>query len=134
MRTAILVGIIGELRFHKAAVLEDLICCRPYADFYGYDFITDHMGTLNRVQVKAASAPTEKGGNSYKFHLANVSFDFIAMQPGDTRSWYIMPVKELLKLGKNGTTVNLHVGEGRRWSKYKDAWHLLKEKRKCGKK
>jgi hypothetical protein len=117
----------AELRFMTRATALGLRVTKPWGDNSPYDLATDHRGRFRRVQVKCTIC---KRDNSYVCGLSanHVPYrpdqiDFIAAYVIPTDTWYILP----LKATHNQLDIVLspHRKNGK-YSKYQEAWHLLK--------
>ena len=97
-------GDLGEVAFlHKATEL-GLMVAQPYGTTHAFDFIVQGGQNIYRVQVKAA-AHLRKGlyavnvcrsqGGKLRPYLAS-EIDFIAVYIISERTWYIVPVREVV--------------------------------------
>jgi len=127
-------GDLGEVAFlHKATEL-GLMVAQPYGTMHAFDFIVQGGQNIYRVQVKAA-AHLRKGlyavnvcrsqGGKLRPYLAS-EIDFIAVYIISERTWYIVPVREVVDRrmlmfrpkGFDGRDLYGH---------YREAWRLLSE-------
>ena len=127
-------GDLGEVAFlHKATEL-GLMVAQPYGTMHAFDFIVHGAQSIYRVQVKAA-AHLRKGlyavnvcrsqGGKLRPYLAS-EVDFIAVYIISEKTWYIVPVREVVDRrmlmfrpkGFDGRDLYGH---------YREAWHLLSE-------
>lgn len=109
---------------------------RPWGDSAHYDLIVESDGCWLRVQVK--STMMRRSPNSYAFSLRGCQnnryrrgdFDYIAGYIIPLDIWYIIP-EEDAEIGK--VTLCVMPGSPRnRYETYREAWHLLKQKRCTG--
>ena len=117
----------AELRFMLHAAELGFRVTKPWGDNAPYDFILEYQGRFYRVQVKCTLF---RRGHSYKCHLDSngVAYtpdqiDFIAAYVIPEDTWYLLPIAkvaghpDILLTPQNGSS---------KYSKYKEAWHLLK--------
>jgi len=123
-------GNIAELRFLLKAIDLGLNVSYSYGETARYDFITDYLGRLSRVQVKSCWEGTIRNNTvSYVINLHSLSgsykeseVDFIAGYLAPLDLWYIIPIAEVA--GKSGITIYPHTEDI--YQKYRKAWELLR--------
>jgi len=127
-------GESAEMRFLARVTELGMTVTRPWGDSLYYDMAVEWEGCLQRVQVKST---LRRRSNSYYFTLRGAihrytteDFDFIAAYVIPADIWYIVPAEVAL------TNINqMCVTPGSKTSRYepyREAWHLLKEKRCAG--
>ena len=121
-------GQIAELRFWTEAVRRGVIVSKPH-EGSRHDFIVDCGTRLWRVQVKSTNQPWRRGyqvstkGSSGGPYSAR-EMDFLAAYVTPLKHWYIIPHRAI----KGALTICL--GPNSRFARYRDAWHLLLNKRR----
>jgi hypothetical protein len=121
----------AEMRFLARVAERGMTVTRPWGDSSHYDLIVECEGCWLRVQVKSS---LRRRSNSYYFTLRGAihrytteDFDFIAAYLVPADLWYIIPAEVALI---NGTQMCITPGSARsRYALYREAWHLLKQKR-----
>ena len=106
---------------------------RPWGDSLHYDVVLESEGCWLRVQVKST---VSRKNNSYPCTLHGASapytkedFEFIAAYIIPLDIWYIIPTEAAIR-GKE----KLYLTPGSpktRYAPYREAWHLLREKRRA---
>lgn len=116
-----------ELQFMARAQSHGLNVLQPWGDSLQYDFIVEHNGRFHRVQVKSTSRHGECGydcntrhGQGLIYHAGKVDYFAVFVLPEDL--WYIIPFRAI---AKRGIRVNPR-RPGSKYSRYMEAWHLLK--------
>lgn len=108
-------GDCSELTFVIEAMRRELVVCKPYGDNAKYDVITEHLGRINRVQIKSTSTATPTGWR------ANTSFggatrrgfytvehcDIIAVHAVIPDTWYLVPVEQVTSAMTSVTEADL---------------------------
>ena len=136
-------GDLGELAFVLAATSKGLPVAKPFGDCRRYDLIVDSGRRLLRIQVKSAFSRSNRG--SYQVQASRHTaptrlpysadeIDFVAAYIAPRDIWYLVPVGVLLTgpcicLYPDGTKKKKDEGTAR-YEKYREAWHLLDERRK----
>src|SRR5580698_176684 len=117
----------AELRFMTRAAELGLRVTRPWGDNAPYDLAIDHRGRFLRVQIKSTLCQRD---NSYVCTICanHVPYtpdqiDFIAALVIPTNDWYILPIKATNH--QQDVVLSPHRPNAK-YSKYKEAWHLLK--------
>jgi hypothetical protein len=127
-------GELGEAAFmHKATSLGFPLAL-PYGHLHRYDFIVESGKNLWRVQVKTSSYLLR---GSYRFCInhrpkgaarayTESEIDFVAVYIIPEKTWYILPVRELVV---HDTLRFRPTGHSRMdpCGYYREAWHLLRE-------
>ena len=117
----------AEMCFLPRATEEGLRVSKPWGDNDSYDVVTEYRRKFNRVQVKCTMY---KRGLSYACGIAaeNVPYtieqiDFIAVYVIPVDTWYILPLRATHHHVE--VVLSPHL-ENSKYSKYREAWHLLK--------
>jgi len=130
-----------ELQFMARAAHHGLTVSKPWGDTARYDFIVEHRGRFQRVQVKSTTScpPSYKtnqpGGyvcglvshppsskNSTRLYRAT-EIDFFAFYIVPEDLWYIVPFAEMRRCRY---TVYLNPYERKnKYFRFMEAWHLL---------
>jgi PD-(D/E)XK endonuclease len=126
----------AEMRFMARAAEHGLTVTKPFGDCCRYDFVVEYNGCLLRVQVKAT---TSKQYGSYACNLrtgrgrmyAENEIDFLAAYVIPLDVWYIFPAEVAINY-RSLVILSPHL-ENARHARFREAWHLLKEKRCSGK-
>jgi len=137
-------GDLGELAFVLAATAKGLPVAKPFGDCRRYDLIVDSGRRLLRIQVKSAYKPSNRG--NYQVQASRQTaptrlpysadeIDFLAAYIAPRDIWYLVPVGVLLTgpcicLYPDGTRKKKDEGTAK-YEKYREAWHLLDERRKA---
>ena len=132
------VGEIGELEFMQASIRRRFGVSKPWGDSERYDAITDWESFLSRVQVRTTESLVN--GCSYAVHcsvydgnklvpLTKKDIDVLAAYIFPRNIWYIIPVEKFtprkgLWFFPDGSK------RGAMFEKYREAWHLLKGRKK----
>jgi hypothetical protein len=127
-------GELGEVAFmHKATSLGFALAL-PYGHLHRYDFILEAGRSLWRVQVKTSTFLVRGfyrlGVYNYNSRGAQAytasEIDFIALYIFPEKTWYILPVREILE---RRTLFFRPTGDPRTdpYACYREAWHLLRE-------
>ena len=120
----------AELCFMARAAGEGLSVSKPYGDSALYDVAVEHHGRFLRVQVKSTLYRRRTGEFSLNimgpgraaYPPGSVDFFAVYLIPLDT--WYIIPYSVL---GGGACTLHLRTHGGRqKYSRYREAWHLLR--------
>lgn len=117
----------AELRFMTRAAELGFRVAKPWGDSAPYDVATDHRGRFRRVQVKCTLC---KRQHSYvcTISASHVPYtpdelDFFAALVIPTDTWYILPIQAT---GQQAAIVLSPHLKHSKYSKYQEAWHLLK--------
>jgi hypothetical protein len=137
-------GDLGELAFVLAATAKGLPVAKPFGDCRRYDLIVDSGRRLLRIQVKSVFRRSKRG--NYEVHASRqrlstrlpytaLDIDFVAAYIAPKDIWYLVPVSVILTrtcicLYPDGSRKKKDKGTAR-YEKYKEAWHLLDERRKA---
>jgi hypothetical protein len=130
-----------ELQFMARAAHHGLTVSKPWGDSARYDFIVEHRGRFQRVQVKSTTScpPVRKGRipgaylcntvsrpptrtNAGRSYLAT-EIDFFAFYIIPEDVWYIVPIAEMRR-----ARFAVYLNPYQRHNKYfrfMEAWHLL---------
>jgi hypothetical protein len=125
----------AEMRFTARAAENGLTVTKPWGDSTRYDFIVESEGCMLRVQVKSTLHEIEGGGyrcgvlTSHGPYQHN-QIDYIAAYIIQLDLWYIIPADAAV-LGQR-TVSFFPRSQHSRYNVYKEAWHLLKQKRCAG--
>jgi hypothetical protein len=124
----------AELRFMARAAENGLIVTKPWGESARYDFVLEHEGCLFRVQVKSTLFKIEDRGyrcNVLTNHgpYAQNQIDYIAAYIIELDLWYIIPAAAIV--GQRHVSLYPR-SEHSKYNAYKEAWHLLKQKRCAG--
>lgn len=114
------VGPAAEMLFVFEAIKHGLFVSRPMFDTLKYDFITDSMEAIHRVQVKSVLTGTKAivaHGKNRKDRYSSVQCDFVAIWCVELKEWYLIPTDEV-----EGRSINLK----EKYHKYREAWFQLK--------
>lgn len=136
-------GELAELVFQLIATRMGFAVSKPYGDSERYDFVLDSRqphpdfrlaSLLWRVQVKASSqiaggfyrvkTSHRRGNRDIRYHPGEIDFIAAYIIPEDT--WYIIPIHAV-----GATSLLFRRKEDHRpslYSRYKEAWHLLRPK------
>lgn len=119
----------AELCFMARAAELGLCVCKPYGDSAQWDVGIAHGGRLLRVQIKSTTYSRDGSftcnvvGPGHHGYRAGV-VDFVAVYLVPVDVWYIVPFEA------TGGIVSLQFRPGKRgnkYSRYMEAWHLLRE-------
>lgn len=123
----------AEMRFMARASEHGMTVTKPWGDSARYDLVVECEGGFLRVQVKSTTC---RKNNSYPCNLHGAhaaytkeDFDFIAAYIIPLDIWYIIPAEAAIR-GKE----KLYLTPGSpktRYAPYREAWHLLWEKRRA---
>jgi hypothetical protein len=120
----------AELRFMARAAEQGLHITKPWGDSRRYDFVVEHQGRFQRVQVKSTSRKLRncyicsvRGGNK---PYSKDEVDFIAMYVIEKDVWYIIPIQVAAR-SKTILILSPNIKNSKH-APYKEAWHLLREK------
>lgn len=134
----------AESVFLAEAMQRGFAVSKPFGDSCWYDFIVDSLphggGRLSRIQVKSTDAIQRVRGayqvnirpHDHKKKYTARMVDFIAAWVRPCNMWYIVPVSVLRS---NVIYVCPHRKRLRdliRVERYREAWHLLREKKTSG--
>lgn len=121
----------AELRFLSRACDQGMTVTRPWGDSLHYDLAVEWEGRLQRVQVKSTLL---RKNNSYLINLRGAKhrytmddFEFIAAYIVPLDLWYIIPSAAAL-CGRDKLCMTPGSQRARN-EPYREAWHLLKQKR-----
>ncbi len=106
----------------------------PYGHIHRYDFIVESGKSLWRVQVKTTTFMVDGSyqvcvrRNTHTSTLAYTAsdFDFVAAYIIPEKTWYILPVREVVDRQALRFRPKGHRRTGR-YDHYREAWHLLRE-------
>jgi hypothetical protein len=118
---------------HKATSLGFPLAL-PYGHLHRYDFIVESGRNLWRVQVKTCGY-MERGlyclnlnhrPKGMRRPYTESEIDFVAVYITPKKTWYILPVREVVE---HGTLRFCPTGHPRTdpYACYREAWHLLRE-------
>lgn len=129
----------GELRFMAAALAHGFNVMRPWGDSSAYDVVVERGSHFLRIQVKSTSTwayisrrhqdkpvylfMTHRNSGE-RYFSADIDFYALYVIPEDL--WFIVPPRALR--GKPNAYLCPGVPDyrpGRRFEKYREAWHLL---------
>ena len=117
----------AELRFMTRATELGFIVTKPWGDMAPFDLAVAYRARFRRVQVKCTIC---KRDNSYVCTICanHVPYrpdqiDFFAAYVIPTDTWYILPIKATHN--QSDIVLSPH-RKNSKYSKYKEAWHLLK--------
>ena len=128
-----------ELQFMARATSHDLVCSKPWGDSCAYDNVTDYRGLFNRIQIKSSSYRSRSPRGQFYGYPCNTrppsrrntyagKIDFFAFYLVPEDLWYIIPISAL-RPGRSTCAIHLNPHNPRSfYSKYLEAWHLLKKK------
>ena len=124
----------AELRFMTRAAEHGLVITKPWGESARYDFVIEHEGCLLRVQVKSTLHKIDDEGfrcNVLTNHgpYAHNQIDYIAAYVIPLDLWYIIPADAIV--GQRSVSL-FPRSEDSKYNPYKEAWHLLKQKRCAG--
>jgi hypothetical protein len=98
----------------------------------GYDAIVDSPSKgLLKVQVKGASVIRKEDGKYHIYVYTNNGryqmgdFDYLAAYVQPLKMWWIIPIAALYERGKLITKILISRTGRSKYSRYKEAWHLL---------
>lgn len=117
-----------ELQFMARAQAHGLSVAKPWGDSSGYDFIVEHDGHFQRVQVKSTSRPSRNGYSCNTTHgrrnlpYTRMDTDWFAILVIPVELWYIVPVGSV---STSSMCLNPQLPRSR-YGRYMEAWHLLK--------
>jgi hypothetical protein len=117
-----------ELVFMQRAIEHGLRFGKPWGEPKGYDFAVERGGKFVSVQVKSTMCRKPEGGynctlKDSKGKYRGNPFEFLAAYviPDDT--WFIIPGRKI----RGMSTLGLHPHSQRsKYTRYKEAWHLLR--------
>jgi len=121
----------AELCFMARAAEHGLRVSKPYGDSASYDVGVECEGRILRVQVKS-TIYRRRGIESYSLNVHGPrrqlyrkgTIDFFAVYLIPIDAWYILPFEEA------GGNFSLHItprGKRKKYARYREAWHLLRE-------
>jgi len=118
------------------AAKEGLRLAKPWGDSSRYDVVVETGGQFVRVQVKSTANRQPNGGYVCGVHPSPGSelykrgdFDFLAAYIVPLDVWFIIPAKAIVRRKK--TSITLYAdGLINDWSRYKEAWDLLRNHRR----
>ena len=124
----------AEMRFMVRAAEHGVTVTKPWGDSSCYDFASEYDGNFYRVQVKCTST---KHDNSYLCNVragGGVSYienqiDFLAAYIIPLDLWYIVPAAVAVN-HRSGIVLSPHLPTSKH-ARYREAWHLLREKRRA---
>lgn len=126
----------AELRFMARAAENGLTVSKPWGESKHYDFVVEYDHCLLRVQVKSTMSAKNKG-RSYACCLRGArafytkeDFEFIAIYIIPLDLWYIIPAAIAID-GRQRIYVTPDYPDSV-YDSYREAWHLLKQKRCAG--
>jgi len=98
----------------------------------GYDAIVDSPSKgLLKVQIKGASSIDQQKGK-YRIYLRTGNgryhtgdFDYLAAYVEPLKMWWVIPAAALYERGKMVTGIYISPTGRSKYSRYKEAWHLL---------
>lgn len=104
---------------------------RPHGDSASYDVGIEHNGRYVRVQVKSTSFQRR---GSYTCNIVSKTgtrymrgkLDVFAVYLVPIDLWYIIP----FEVAAENLSLNLTPYDGRKFSQYMEAWHLLQNRAK----
>jgi hypothetical protein len=124
-----------ELQFMARAAHHGLTVSKPWGDTARYDFIVEHRGRFQRVQVKSTCwSPAARRGRVTGAYLCNTrknrsqvylagEVDCFAFYIIPEDIWYIMPAEEA-KRARHAICLNPYYRDNR-YFRFMEAWHLL---------
>jgi hypothetical protein len=129
-----LLGELGEVAFmHKATSLGFGLAL-PYGHLHRYDFIVESGNNLWRVQVKTTAYMVDGSyqvcirrntpTSSLPYTASEV--DFVAVYIIPEKTWYILPVREVVERQALRIRPKGHRRTDR-YAYYREAWHLLRQ-------
>ena len=118
------------------AAKEGLRLAKPWGDSSRYDVVVETGGRFVRVQVKSTANGQHNGGYVCGVHPSPGSelykrgdFDFLAAYIVPLDVWFIIPAKAIVRRKK--TSITLYADSLiNDWSRYKEAWDLLRNHRR----
>jgi hypothetical protein len=126
----------SELQFMARAAKEGLRMAKPWGDSSRYDVVVETGGHFARVQVKSTANRQSNGGYVCGVHpspngelYSRGDFDFLAAYIIPDDVWYIIPVRPVVSPKRNSITLFAD-GPGNGWTRYKEAWDLLRNYRR----
>jgi len=121
----------AELRFMARASELGMTVTRPWGDSAHYDLIAESDGCRLRIQVKSSTC---RRNNSYFCNLRGANhrytkddFDFLAAYIVPLDLWYVIPSDAAIS-GRDKLCLTPESPKNK-YQSYREAWHLLKEKR-----
>lgn len=124
----------AEMRFMARAAEHGLTVTKPWGDSCRYDFVVECEGCFLRIQVK--STVTRKN-RVYPCMLRGATalytkddFDFLAAYIIPLDVWYVIPAAVAIT-GRQKVHLSPESPKSK-YELYREAWHLLKEKRCTG--
>lgn len=130
-------GELAELKFMYEAYRLGLVISKPYGDNQKYDFITDHNGVLNRVQVKSVGVKNKnrcyvghmQHGHDSKLKYETGDYDIAAILIIPEEVWYIIPSDKIsstkIRLFCNCEIKHTHKSLTGKFECYINRWELL---------
>jgi len=126
----------AELRFMARAAENGLTVSKPWGESKHYDFIVECDHCMVRVQVKSTMSH-HHGMRPYGCTLRGAiafytkdDFDYIAIYIIPCDLWYIIP-SAIAITGRQRIYLSPHYPKSV-YEPYREAWHLLKQKRCVG--
>jgi PD-(D/E)XK endonuclease len=119
--------------FMARAAEHGLVVTKPWGDSAHYDFIVECNGCVLRIQVKSTMSRNRK---TYLCTLYSArrceddDFDFLAAYVIPLDLWYLVPA-EVVVTGKQKLCLSPQYPNSI-YEPYREAWHLLKQKRCAG--
>jgi hypothetical protein len=125
----------AELCFMVRAAEHGLQISKPWGEMRSYDVVLGRPGYFVAVQVKSTICElgngydcTVRGGHT---SYPPGSFDFLAAYAALEDVWYIIPEETI----EGMESVTLYPNnKAAKYEKYREAWHLLKDRPMAGKK
>ena len=124
------VGAIAEQKFKLHCLEREIPVLEPVLDNFGIDFVVKKGSRFVSIQVKS-TLRKDPSRNSYKVTIVRGfngraynkgDYDYLVVYIFELATWYIIPEKEI-----KATTIRLNPSSDKtKYSKYKEAWQLLK--------
>jgi hypothetical protein len=123
----------AELRFMARAAEHGLQVTKPWGETARYDFAVEYEARFVRVQVKSTMFKDNDGYSctvrGCRGPYVGDPFDFVAAYLIPEDIWYIIPAEKFQGQGSIGLYPRLKKSK---YGRYKEAWHLLRGKRRDG--
>ena len=124
----------AELRFMTRAAEHGLQVTKPWGETARYDFAVEYEARFVRVQVKSTMFRENDGYSctvrGCRGPYVGDPFDFVAAYLIPEDVWYIIPAGKFEGQGSIGLYPRLKKSK---YGRYKEAWHLLRGKRRSAK-
>ena len=125
-----------EMQFAADATAQGFTVLRPIALWAAYDFALEYGGGFLRVQVKATSkytwsvfgADCKRQTRSGRRPYDPSEVDFIAAYVADLRTWYLIPIQDVLAVNSILRLDPSNEARTRKLERFRDGWRRLRRR------